>query len=275
MATNDTPRSRPVEQVRRGGRARTTRRRAARQSTTERGRDFPDQHLRDRVAAVGRRRLDVRAGSPGRLEQRRLSDLTSGGRPGGRCGCSARRRVRGAAGQRPHDQHRGPAASATSGPSRPRSSPRNARYQERRRRGPARSSTRTDTPRLRPHRHRRQLVRRRARGRRHRGAALPRWRRTRSRRRTSYWHLDVPADVSLGCNADRAHRAGITGRGIRVAMVDSGWQPHPFFTDRGYRVEPDRARARAPPTRRSTRTATAPASRPTSSPPRRTSTCCR
>jgi subtilisin family serine protease len=53
-----------------------------------------------------------------------------------------------------------------------------------------------------------------------------------------YWHLDVPADVSLGCNADKAHRAGITGRDIVVAMVDTGWQSHPWFTSRGYRVDP-------------------------------------
>jgi subtilisin family serine protease len=53
-----------------------------------------------------------------------------------------------------------------------------------------------------------------------------------------YFRLDVPADVSLGCNADRAHRAGITGRGINVAMVDTGWQEHPFFTQRGYRADP-------------------------------------
>ena len=52
-----------------------------------------------------------------------------------------------------------------------------------------------------------------------------------------YWHLDVPADVSLGCNADRAHRSGVTGLGIRIAMVDTGQAAHPFFTDRGYRVE--------------------------------------
>jgi hypothetical protein len=54
----------------------------------------------------------------------------------------------------------------------------------------------------------------------------------------AYWHLRVPADVSLGCNADRAHRAGITGRGIKVAMVDSGWYKHPFFVGRGYRAAP-------------------------------------
>jgi subtilisin family serine protease len=50
-----------------------------------------------------------------------------------------------------------------------------------------------------------------------------------------YWHLDVPADVSLGCNADRAHRSGVTGTGVTVAMVDTGWQSHPFFVNRGYR----------------------------------------
>ena len=53
-----------------------------------------------------------------------------------------------------------------------------------------------------------------------------------------YFKLDVPADVSLACNADQAHRAGITGRGIVVAMVDTGWQTHPYFTQRGYRVNP-------------------------------------
>jgi len=54
----------------------------------------------------------------------------------------------------------------------------------------------------------------------------------------AYWHLTMPGDVSLGCNADRAHRAGITGKGIKVAMVDSGWYKHPYFVGRGYRVAP-------------------------------------
>src|SRR5262245_8885416 len=53
-----------------------------------------------------------------------------------------------------------------------------------------------------------------------------------------YFHLDVPGDVSVGCNADKAHRTGITGSGVRVAMVDTGWQSHRWFTDRGYRVDP-------------------------------------
>jgi hypothetical protein len=54
----------------------------------------------------------------------------------------------------------------------------------------------------------------------------------------AYWHLDVPAGVSLALNADKAHRAGITGKKIRVAMADSGHYAHPFFSARGYRVAP-------------------------------------
>jgi hypothetical protein len=53
-----------------------------------------------------------------------------------------------------------------------------------------------------------------------------------------YWHLTLPGDISLGLNADRAHRAGITGLGVKVAMVDSGWFKHPYFVSRGYRAAP-------------------------------------
>lgn len=54
----------------------------------------------------------------------------------------------------------------------------------------------------------------------------------------SYWHLRIPGDVSLADNADRAHRAGITGKGIKVAMIDSGWYKHPYFVGRGYNAAP-------------------------------------
>lgn len=54
----------------------------------------------------------------------------------------------------------------------------------------------------------------------------------------SYWHLHVPGDVSLACNADRVHRTGVTGKKIRIAMVDSGWYKHPYFVNRGYRGSP-------------------------------------
>ena len=53
-----------------------------------------------------------------------------------------------------------------------------------------------------------------------------------------YWHLNVPDGVAVGCNASRAHRGGTTGRGIKVAMVDSGWYQHSFFVNRGYRASP-------------------------------------
>ena len=49
-----------------------------------------------------------------------------------------------------------------------------------------------------------------------------------------YWHFDVPAGISLGMNADRAHRLGYNGKGIKVVMVDSGWYRHPYFRQRGY-----------------------------------------
>jgi hypothetical protein len=52
----------------------------------------------------------------------------------------------------------------------------------------------------------------------------------------TYWHLDVPAGVSLGLNADKAHRMGVTGKGVNVVMVDSGWYKHPFFAERGYKA---------------------------------------
>src|SRR5438876_6354496 len=50
----------------------------------------------------------------------------------------------------------------------------------------------------------------------------------------AYWHLEVPDGVSVGLNAERAHRAGFTGRGIKAVMVDSGWYRHPYFVNHGY-----------------------------------------
>ncbi len=52
-----------------------------------------------------------------------------------------------------------------------------------------------------------------------------------------YHHLRVPGDLTLVLNADRAHRAGVTGAGVRVAMVDSGFAfGHPYYQERGYNV---------------------------------------
>lgn len=56
--------------------------------------------------------------------------------------------------------------------------------------------------------------------------------------RQNYWHLSVPGDVSCGVYADPVHRMGITGRGVKAVMVDSGWYRHPYFTRRCYKAGP-------------------------------------
>lgn len=43
-------------------------------------------------------------------------------------------------------------------------------------------------------------------------------------------------DVRAALNAPRAHRENRTGRGVKVAMVDSGFFPHPFFAANGYKL---------------------------------------
>jgi subtilisin family serine protease len=51
----------------------------------------------------------------------------------------------------------------------------------------------------------------------------------------TYPHLRVPGDVALGVDAAKAHRQGITGRGVRVAMIDTGFaHSHPYFQGNGY-----------------------------------------
>jgi subtilisin family serine protease len=53
-----------------------------------------------------------------------------------------------------------------------------------------------------------------------------------------YWHLDVPDDIAAACNAKLLHQLQITGRGVKVAMVDSGWYRHAYFDAQGYNVAP-------------------------------------
>jgi len=52
--------------------------------------------------------------------------------------------------------------------------------------------------------------------------------------RVAYHHLEVPADVAMVLRADGAHRKGVTGRGVLVAMVDTGFYRHPFYAWHGY-----------------------------------------
>ncbi|MGB7445007.1 MAG: S8 family serine peptidase [Coleofasciculaceae cyanobacterium] len=52
--------------------------------------------------------------------------------------------------------------------------------------------------------------------------------------RVSYHHLRVPGDVAMLCRATPVHKQGITGKGVLVAMVDTGFYKHPFYTWQGY-----------------------------------------
>ncbi len=53
-----------------------------------------------------------------------------------------------------------------------------------------------------------------------------------------YRYLFAPDEIAVLLRAARVHRLGTTGRGIRVAMIDSGHYRHPFFIEHGYRVAP-------------------------------------
>jgi subtilisin family serine protease len=55
---------------------------------------------------------------------------------------------------------------------------------------------------------------------------------------TQRFHLRVPDDVALGTGATEAHRQGHVGKGVMVAMVDSGHYLHPFFPAHRYDVRP-------------------------------------
>ncbi|MCW2240550.1 S8 family serine peptidase [Azospirillum canadense] len=50
-----------------------------------------------------------------------------------------------------------------------------------------------------------------------------------------YFHLTAPADIARHLNAAPAHLQGLTGKGVRVAMIDSGFaHSHPYFKAHGY-----------------------------------------
>jgi subtilase family serine protease len=47
------------------------------------------------------------------------------------------------------------------------------------------------------------------------------------------FRLRVPVDVAQLMRASTVHRRGITGKGVRVAMPDTGFYYHPYFLDQG------------------------------------------
>jgi serine protease AprX len=53
----------------------------------------------------------------------------------------------------------------------------------------------------------------------------------------AYRYLFVPDEIGLVLNADRVHRMGTTGKGVKVAWPDTGFYRHPFYEWHGYRVK--------------------------------------
>ena len=52
-----------------------------------------------------------------------------------------------------------------------------------------------------------------------------------------YHHLNVPADVATVCRSKPVHKVGVTGKGVLVAMVDTGFYKHPFYKWHGYNYQ--------------------------------------
>lgn len=52
--------------------------------------------------------------------------------------------------------------------------------------------------------------------------------------RVGYHHLRVPADIAMVLRATSVHKLGVTGKGVLVAMPDTGFYKHPFYTWHGY-----------------------------------------
>ncbi|HML13447.1 MAG TPA: S8 family serine peptidase [Xanthobacteraceae bacterium] len=51
------------------------------------------------------------------------------------------------------------------------------------------------------------------------------------------FYLRVPTDVAVALNAASAQQRGLRGEGVTIAMPDSGWYRHPYFTAHGYNVK--------------------------------------
>jgi subtilisin family serine protease len=55
--------------------------------------------------------------------------------------------------------------------------------------------------------------------------------------RVGYHHLQVPGDVAMVCRATPVHQRGVTGKGVLVAMPDTGFYKHPFYLWHGYNYQ--------------------------------------
>jgi len=54
---------------------------------------------------------------------------------------------------------------------------------------------------------------------------------------SSRYHLRVPDDVAIVLGAKAVHREGIRGDGVEIAMPDTGWYRHPFFSAHHYAIK--------------------------------------
>lgn len=52
----------------------------------------------------------------------------------------------------------------------------------------------------------------------------------------AYRYMFVPNEIGLVLNANRVHRMGATGKGIKIAMPDTGFYRHAYYSWQGYRV---------------------------------------
>ena len=49
-------------------------------------------------------------------------------------------------------------------------------------------------------------------------------------------HIRLPEQAVQLLNATSTHKKGITGKRVKIAVIDSGFFLHPFYTTRGYRI---------------------------------------
>lgn len=52
--------------------------------------------------------------------------------------------------------------------------------------------------------------------------------------RVNYHHLRVPDDIATVLRSHSVHKQGVTGKGVLVAMPDTGFYKHPFYAWHGY-----------------------------------------
>ena len=49
-------------------------------------------------------------------------------------------------------------------------------------------------------------------------------------------HIRMPHQLARILRASSVHSQGVTGRRIRIAVIDSGFYPHPYYVSRGYKI---------------------------------------